>query len=92
LSFAHPTRVHAAVAGSPRHERFASEKAENVEGVLGWLREQTESAGQSSQGLKAIGDLKDAMGWFRWLVRERLPKIAVENSGPNLEQKMGASL
>jgi hypothetical protein len=32
------------------------------------------------------------MGWFRRLVREALPKIAVENGGPNLEQKMGASL
>ena len=29
---------------------------------------------------------------FRWLVREALPKIAVENGGPNLKQKMGARL
>jgi hypothetical protein len=28
----------------------------------------------------------------RRLVREALPKIAVENGGPNLKQKMGAPL
>ena len=33
-----------------------------------------------------------SMGLFRWLVREALPKIAVENGGPNLKQKMGAPL
>ena len=33
-----------------------------------------------------------SIGLFRRLVREALPKIAVENSGPNLKQKMGASL
>jgi hypothetical protein len=32
------------------------------------------------------------MGLFRRLVCEALPKIAVENGGPNLEQKTGASL
>ena len=32
------------------------------------------------------------MGFFRRLVREALPKIAVENGGPNLKQKMGAPL
>jgi hypothetical protein len=32
------------------------------------------------------------MGWFRWLIREPLPKIAVENGSPNLKEKMGASL
>ena len=30
------------------------------------------------------------MGLFRRLVREALPKIAVENGGPNLNQKMCA--
>jgi hypothetical protein len=29
---------------------------------------------------------------YRRLVREALQKIAVENGGPHLEQKMGASL
>ena len=33
-----------------------------------------------------------SMGWFRRLVREALPKIAVENGGPNLKQKMSAPL
>ena len=33
-----------------------------------------------------------SMGLFRRLVREALPKIAVENGGPNLKQKMGAPL
>ena len=32
------------------------------------------------------------MGLFRWLVREALLKIAVENGDPNLKQKMGAAL
>ena len=33
-----------------------------------------------------------SMGLFRRLVREALPKIAVENGGPNLKQKMSAPL
>jgi hypothetical protein len=33
-----------------------------------------------------------SMGLFRRLVGEALPKIAVENRGPNLKQKMGAAL
>ena len=33
-----------------------------------------------------------SMGLFRRLVREALPKIAVENGGPNLKQKMSALL
>jgi hypothetical protein len=33
-----------------------------------------------------------SMGLFRRLVPEALPKIAVENGGPNLKQKVGASL
>ena len=33
-----------------------------------------------------------SIGLFRRLVREALPKIAVENGGPNLKQEMGASL
>jgi len=33
-----------------------------------------------------------SMGLFRRLVSEALPKIAVENGGPNLKQKMGAPL
>jgi hypothetical protein len=32
------------------------------------------------------------MGLFRRFVSEALPKIAVENGGTNLKQKMGASL
>ena len=28
------------------------------------------------------------MGWFRRLIREAIPKIAVENGSPNLKQKM----
>jgi hypothetical protein len=32
------------------------------------------------------------MGWFWWLVREPLPKIAIENGSPNLKEKMGATL
>jgi hypothetical protein len=32
------------------------------------------------------------MGLFRRLVREALPKNAVENVGPNLKQKMSAPL
>ena len=28
------------------------------------------------------------MGWFRWLVREPLPKVAVENGSPNLRQPL----
>ena len=33
-----------------------------------------------------------SMGLFRRLVREALSKIAVENGGPNLKQKMSAPL
>ena len=33
-----------------------------------------------------------SMGLFRRLVREALAKIAVENGGSNLKQKMGAPL
>ena len=33
-----------------------------------------------------------SMGLFRRLVCEALPKIAVENGGPNLKQKVGAPL
>ncbi len=33
-----------------------------------------------------------SMGLFRRLVREALPKIAVEKGGPNLKQKMGTPL
>lgn len=33
-----------------------------------------------------------SMGLFRRLVREALAKIAVENGGPNLKQKMSAPL
>jgi hypothetical protein len=32
------------------------------------------------------------MGLFRRLVHEALAKIAVENGGPNLKQKMGTPL
>jgi hypothetical protein len=33
-----------------------------------------------------------SMGLFRRLIGEALPKIAVENGGPNLKQKMSAPL
>jgi hypothetical protein len=53
-------------------------------GVLGRLE-------QRRCGLEQPRDPR-SMGLFRRLVREALPKIAVENGGPNLKQKMSAPL
>ena len=63
---------------------IADQGTDKLSGVLGRLE-------QRRCRLEHPRDAR-SMGLFRRLVREALAKIAVENGGPNLKQKMSAPL
>jgi cold shock CspA family protein len=65
-------------------QKVAYEGTVRLAGLLGRLE-------QRRCRLEQPGDPR-SMGLFRRLVREALAKIAVENGGPNLKQKVSAPL